>query len=89
MQFLWYTGGGFVVGAVLLVAPVQYSPVQVCNVPEDPSHQKVLLYETDQPFHFSLGEWMSRLTEFCLEAYRFHKGLIILLPDRMSLEVPV
>ena len=89
MQLLRHTGGGLVVGAVLLVAPVQRGPVQIRNVPEDPSHQEVLLYETNQAFYLSFSEGMPRLAELCLEAHRFHKGLVVFLPDRMPLEVTV
>ena len=89
MQFLGHICGGFVVGAVLLVAPVQSSPVQICNVPEDLAHQEVLFYETDQPLHLSFGKRMPRLAEFCLEGHRFHKGLVVFLPDWTALEVPV
>ena len=89
MQFLWHTGGGFVVGAVLLVAPVQCSPVQICNVPEDPSCQEVLFYKTNQPLHLALGEGMPGLAELRAEAHGLHKCLIILLPHGMSLKIPV
>lgn len=89
MQFLRHTSGGFVVGAVLLVAPFQSSPVQICNVPEDPSYQEVFFCKANQPLHLAFGKWMPGLAELRLEAYRFHKGLIVLLPDRMALEVPV
>ena len=89
MQFLWDPSGGLVVSAILLVAPVQCGPVQVCNIPEDPSNKEVLLYEANQALYLALGKRMPRLAELCLEAHCFHKGLVVLLPDRMALKVPV
>lgn len=74
MQFLRYLGSGLVVVAVLLVAPVQCSPVQIRNIPEDPTHQEVFLYKTDQPLHFAFGKWMPRLTELRLESTVFIKA---------------
>lgn len=47
VQHLRYSAGCFVVGAVLLVAPVQCRPVQVCNVPKGSSSKEVFFYKTE------------------------------------------
>ena len=42
-----------------------------------------------QVFHLPFGKGMTGLAELRLEAYRFHERLIVFLPDRMSLKIPV
>lgn len=89
VDVLGNTVGGSVVDAVLPVTPVQRRPIQVGDVPEHTTDQEALLDEPDKPFDLSLGKGMPRLAELCLEAQCFHKGLVVLLPDRMALKVPV
>lgn len=89
MDILRRTGGGFLVGAILAVTPIQRRSVQIGDVPEHPTDQKVLLNEPNQPFYFSFGKGMPGLAELGSETDSFHKRLIILLPDGISLKVPV
>lgn len=80
---------GLVVDPILVVAPIQRGPVQVCDVPEHTTDQEVLLDKPNRAFHLTLGKGVPGLTELCPEPDSFHKGLVILLPDGISLKVPV
>ena len=55
------------VDAVLLFAPFQSCTVEIRNVPEGSSSQKVLLHETDKAFHFAFRKGVSRLAQLRLE----------------------
>lgn len=88
MKLLRYAVDCPVVNAVLPVAPFQGLPVQIANVAEHPVDEEVLLHKADEAFDLSLRERMPRLTELRLKADGLHERLIILLPYRMSLQIP-
>ena len=77
------------VGAVFPIAPLQCCTIQVGNIPKHPSSEEIILYKPYQPLYLSLGKGMSGLAELCLKTDCFHKGFVVLLPDRMPLKIPV
>ncbi len=88
MQLLRHAVDRLVVNAVLSTAPVQSLPVQVGDVAEYPINKEVFLYKADEALHLPLRERMPWLAELCLEADGLHERLIILLPYRMSFQIP-
>ena len=78
-----------VIDVILSVAPVQRLPVQVGNVAEHPVNEEVLFYKADETLNFAFCKRMPRLAELRFKAHRFHKSLIILLPDRATFQVSV
>ena len=77
------------VSIVLLLTPFQCGTVQIRDVPEHPTQQKVFFYEPNQPFYFPFGKRVPWLTKLRAEACGFHEGLVVLLPDRIAVEIPV
>ena len=72
------------VDAVLLIAPIKGSEVQVRYIPECSSGQEVFLHKANQPLYFSFCKRMSGLTQLGAESNGFHECLIVLLPHRLA-----
>ena len=89
MDLLGYTVHRPVVSTILSAAPFQSLPVQVGNMVKYPAGEKVVFHKSHQALYLALGEGMAGFAELSLKTKVFHKGLVVLLPDRMALQIPV
>src|SRR5699024_7644146 len=88
MLFTGDTVHGFMVYAVLTVAPSDGFQIQFCDRAKNSAGKEVIFYEADQALHFALSERMPWLAELCLETDCFHEHFIIFLPERMAFQIP-
>jgi len=89
MFFIRRTVHSPVITAVLPATPVDRFVVKIGQFVEEPSREKVSLYELYEPFYSAFCKRMARFTELRLEADVAHKELIILLPYRLAVAVTV
>ena len=89
MDLLGYPFHRPVVSTILPVAPFQRLPVQVSNMVEYPAGEKVVFHKSHQALYLAFGEGVAGFAEFCLKTKGLHEGLIVLLPDRMALQITV
>ena len=77
-----------VVKIVLVIAPIQCLPIQVCDVAEHAVNKEIILNKTDKPLNLALGKRVSGLAELRFKADRLHKVLVVFLPDGMPIHIP-
>ena len=73
---------------VLVIAPIQCLPIQVCDVAEHVVNKESILNKTDKPLNLALGKRVSGLAELRFKADRLHKVLVVFLPDGMPIHIP-
>ena len=56
---------------------------------EYPAGEKVVFHKSHQALYLAFGEGVAGFAEFCLKTKGLHEGLIVLLPDRMALQITV
>ena len=56
---------------------------------EYPASEKVVFHKSHQALYLALGEGMAGFAELCLKTKVFHEDLVVLLPDRIALQIPV
>lgn len=56
---------------------------------EYPASQKVIFYKSHQALYLAFGKGMAGFAELCLKTKSLHEGLVVLLPYRMALQIPV
>ena len=88
MNLLRNAGSRSVVKIVLVIAPIQCLPIQVCDVTEHPVNKEIILNKSDKPLNLALGKRVPRLAELRFKADRLHKVLVVFLPDGMPIHIP-
>src|SRR5699024_978423 len=63
--------------------------VQVSNIVEYPDSEKVVFHKSHQALYLVFGKGIPGVAELCLKAEGFHESLVVLLPDRMAIQIPV
>ena len=84
MYILRYAVNSFMVYAVLSVAPVERSSIEIAYIPKGSAYKEIILYKPDEAFNRPFCKRMPGLTQLCLKADCLHKRLVIFLPYWLS-----
>lgn len=89
MNLLGYPVHRPVVSTILSVSPFHRLPVQVGYMVEYSAGKEIVFHKPHQALYLTFGKGMAGFAELCLKTKSLHEGLVVLLPDRMALQIPV